>query len=154
MHLDESFRLHIMADESDMPGTRDKSKEEQEKKICCFLQKGEEVLDTFKMSVRAFESQTLQFKELQETVNVLKLKAANDGEAHPRKQAKLPTRTMQAQKNESFEVTDAAGSDSEEDDISMTNKKVYLKLLTSYLKRKKHWVRLCLKTWPPQSTKL
>ena len=48
-----------------------------------------------KMSVRAFESQTLQFKELQETVNVLKLKAANDGEAHPRKQAKLPTRTMQ-----------------------------------------------------------
>ena len=95
MHLDESFRLHIMAEESDMPGTRDKSKEEQEKKICYFLQKGEEVLDTFKMSVRAFESQTLQFKELQETVNVLKLKAANDGEAHPRKQAKLPTRTMQ-----------------------------------------------------------
>ena len=79
-----------------------------EEKMVRFLKKGEEILDTFQSSIRAFEAQTLQFRALQETVNGLKRNAEETG-ADKRKNKKV--KTVEVENESESEV------DSEKDEI-------------------------------------
>ncbi|WAR05310.1 hypothetical protein MAR_020679 [Mya arenaria] len=115
-----SGRSHIMEEEGEMSmPSPDKRKDDSEQKICRFLKKGEEVLDTFKMSVRAFESQSLQFRELQKAVHDLKRKSDSTDVEVPPKRAKLSKQPGTAEAQQSCSATPEEIVSDSDDDISM-----------------------------------
>ncbi|WAR04948.1 POL5-like protein [Mya arenaria] len=93
-----------------------------DKRICRFLKKGEEVLDTFKMSVRAFESQSLQFRELQKVVHDVKRKSDSTDVEVPPKRAKLSKQPGTAEAQQSCSATPEEIVSDSDDDISMLDR--------------------------------
>lgn len=59
--------------------------EKGDEKMDKFIKRGEEILNTFSMSIKAFESQTNKLKEIEKTVCELKRKLNDDDSRKKRK---------------------------------------------------------------------